>query len=60
MSGRVSFDLVSGAGFDGGGVRNRLLGGVGETGRRYLSDGTIQFTNTTKQTVPYTATIESG
>ena len=32
----------------------------GETGRRYLSDGTIQFTNTTKQTVPYTATIESG
>ncbi len=32
----------------------------GETGRRYLSDGTIQFTNTTKQTVPYTATVESG
>lgn len=32
----------------------------GETARRYLSDGTIQFTNTTNQTVPYTAEIESG
>lgn len=32
----------------------------GETGRRYLSDGTIQFTNRTDQTVPYTATVETG
>ncbi|WP_293768090.1 hypothetical protein [uncultured Corynebacterium sp.] len=32
----------------------------GETARRYLSDGTIQFTNTTKQTVKYTAKVESG
>lgn len=32
----------------------------GETGRRYLSDGTIQFTNRTKQKVPYTATVETG
>lgn len=32
----------------------------GETGRRYLSDGTIQFKNTTDQTVKYTATVESG
>lgn len=32
----------------------------GETGRRYLSDGTLQFSNTTDQTVPYTATVETG
>lgn len=32
----------------------------GETGRRYLSDGTIQFTNSTDQAVPYTATVETG
>lgn len=31
----------------------------GETGRRYLSDGTIQFTNRTDQVVPYTGTIET-
>ena len=29
----------------------------GETARRYLSDGTIQFTNTTKQTVKYLSLI---
>ena len=32
----------------------------GETARRYLSDGTLQFTNRTQQTVPYTATVETG
>lgn len=32
----------------------------GETGRRYLGDGSIQFTNSTNQTVPYTATVETG
>ena len=32
----------------------------GETGRRYLADGTLQFTNRTDQTVPYTATVETG
>ncbi|WP_165242321.1 hypothetical protein [Corynebacterium lizhenjunii] len=32
----------------------------GETARRYLSDGTVQFTNTTQQKVNYSATIESG
>lgn len=32
----------------------------GETGRRYLSDGTLQFTNTTDQEVPYTAEVETG
>ncbi|MCG7235598.1 hypothetical protein [Corynebacterium sp. ACRQP] len=32
----------------------------GETARRYLADGTLQFTNRTDQTVPYTATVETG
>jgi len=32
----------------------------GETARRYLADGTLQFTNNTDQTVPYTATVETG
>ena len=32
----------------------------GETARRYLADGTLQFTNHTDQTVPYTATVETG
>lgn len=32
----------------------------GETGRRYLGDGNIQFTNKTDKTVPYTASIETG
>ena len=32
----------------------------GETARRYLADGTLQFTNRTDQTVPYTATGETG
>ncbi|GAB3942886.1 TonB-dependent receptor [Corynebacterium tapiri] len=32
----------------------------GEIGRRYLSDGTVQFANTTDQAVDYTATIETG
>lgn len=32
----------------------------GETARRYLADGTLQFTNRTNQTVPYTATVETG
>ena len=32
----------------------------GETARRYLADGTFQFTNRTDQTVPYTATVETG
>ncbi|MGM5594822.1 hypothetical protein QZG57_08000 [Corynebacterium glucuronolyticum] len=32
----------------------------GETARRYLNDGTLQFTNRTNQTVPYTATVETG
>lgn len=31
-----------------------------ETARRYLADGTFQFTNRTDQTVPYTATVETG
>ncbi|OFS41218.1 hypothetical protein HMPREF2896_01750 [Corynebacterium sp. HMSC069E04] len=31
-----------------------------ETGRRYLSDGTLQFKNTTDQEVPYTASVETG
>ena len=31
-----------------------------ETARRYLADGTVQFTNRTDQTVPYTATVETG
>ena len=31
-----------------------------ETGRRYLSDGTLQFKNTTNQEVPYTASVETG
>lgn len=32
----------------------------GETARRYLSDGTIQFANTTDQTVDYTGKVETG
>lgn len=32
----------------------------GEIARRYLADGTLQFTNRTDQTVPYTATVETG
>lgn len=32
----------------------------GEIARRYLADGTLQFTNNTDQTVPYTATVETG
>lgn len=32
----------------------------GETGRRYLGDGNIQFTNSTDKTVPYTAEVETG
>ncbi len=32
----------------------------GETARRYLADGTLQFTNRTDQMVPYTATVETG
>lgn len=32
----------------------------GETARRYLSDGTIEFTNSTEQSVNYSAEIESG
>ncbi|WKK62132.1 hypothetical protein QYQ98_04495 [Corynebacterium sp. P3-F1] len=32
----------------------------GETARRYLADGTFQFTNRTDHTVPYTATVETG
>lgn len=32
----------------------------GETARRYKGDGVLQFTNSTDQTVPYTATIETG
>lgn len=32
----------------------------GETGRRYVGDGVIQFANTTDQTVDYTATVETG
>ena len=32
----------------------------GETARRYLNDGTAQFTNRTDQPVPYTATVETG
>ena len=31
-----------------------------ETGRRYMSDGTLQFKNTTDQEVPYTAEVETG
>ena len=31
-----------------------------ETGRRYMSDGTLQFKNTTNQEVPYTAEVETG
>ncbi|MDK8469242.1 hypothetical protein [Corynebacterium accolens] len=31
-----------------------------ETGRRYLSDGTLQFKNSTDQEVPYTAEVETG
>ncbi|AKK02007.1 hypothetical protein [Corynebacterium epidermidicanis] len=32
----------------------------GETARRYLTDGTLEFKNTTDQTVSYTAKVESG
>lgn len=32
----------------------------GEIGRRYLSDGSLQFTNRTDQVVPYSATVETG
>lgn len=32
----------------------------GETARRYLSDGVVQFKNTTSQPVNYTAKVESG
>lgn len=32
----------------------------GEIARRYLPDGSLQFTNRTNQTVPYTATVETG
>ena len=32
----------------------------GETGRRYVNDGNIQFTNKTDKTVPYTASVETG
>ena len=31
----------------------------GETARRYLNDGTLQFANTTDQTVNYTAKVET-
>nr|WP_239454627.1 hypothetical protein [Corynebacterium tuberculostearicum] len=31
-----------------------------ETGRRYMSDGTLQFKNTNNQEVPYTAEVETG
>ena len=32
----------------------------GETARRYLSDGVLEFKNTTSQSVDYTAKVESG
>ncbi|WP_425450992.1 hypothetical protein [Corynebacterium senegalense] len=32
----------------------------GETARRYLSDGVLEFRNTTSQAVDYTAKVESG
>ena len=32
----------------------------GETARRYLSDGVLEFKNTTSQSVDYTAEVESG
>lgn len=32
----------------------------GETARRYLNDGTVQFTNRTDQPIPYTAKLETG